>query len=83
MSLAVMVLEYVMGHVHTNKSSGKPLTCIQQTVIIFTIEHICRYATLLLGFCVCLGDKQLGYLACYLCRWMCVRWVVKQGVTSE
>ena len=55
MGLAVAALEHVVPHVHTNKSSHKPLMYIQQTVNIFTIEHVYRYATLLLGVCVCLG----------------------------
>ena len=44
MGLAVAALEHVMGHAHTNKSSHKTLTCIQQTVNIFTIEHVYRYS---------------------------------------
>ena len=55
MGLAVAALEHVVIHTHTNKSSHKPLTYIQQTVNIFTIEYVYRYATLLLGVRVCLG----------------------------
>ena len=55
MGLAVAALEQEVPHVHTNKSSHKPLTYIQQAVNIFTIEHVCRYTTLLLDVRVCLG----------------------------
>ena len=43
---------------HTNKSSHKPLTYIQQTVNIFTIEQVYRYTTLLLGLRVFLGGVR-------------------------
>ena len=46
MSLAVAALEHVMLHAYTYKISHKPLTYIQQTVNIPTIEHVYRYATL-------------------------------------
>ena len=59
MGLPVAALENVVPHVHTNKSSHKPLTYIQQTANIFTIEHVCRYATLLLGVHVCLGGVRI------------------------
>ena len=55
MGLAVAALEHVVLHAWTNKSSHKLLTYIQQTVNTFTIEHVCRYATLLLGARLCLG----------------------------
>ena len=55
MGLAVAALDHVVPHVHTNKKPHKPPTYIQQTVNIFTIEHVYRYATLLLGVLVCLG----------------------------
>ena len=55
MGLAVAALEHGMRHAHTNKSSHKPITYIQQSVNIFTIEHVYRYAPLLLGVRVCLG----------------------------
>ena len=46
MGLVVADLEHVVIHAHTNKSSHKPPTYIQQTVTIFTIEHVYRHATL-------------------------------------
>ena len=55
MGLVVAALEHVVLHAYTNKISHKPLTYILQTVNILTIEHAYRYATLLLGVCVCLG----------------------------
>ena len=55
MGLAVADLEHVVPHAYTNKISHKPLTYIQQPVSILTIEQVYRYATLLLGVCVCLG----------------------------
>ena len=42
-------------HIDTNKPSHKSLTYTQQAVNICTKEHVYRYATLLLGVCVCLG----------------------------
>ena len=54
MGLRVAPLEHVVIHAHTNKSCYKSLTYIQQTVYMFTKEHVYRYATLLLGVCVCL-----------------------------
>ena len=59
MGLAVAPLEQVVLHAYTNKSSHKPLTYIQQTVNIFTREHVYRYATLLLGVRVCLGGVRI------------------------
>ena len=59
MGLAVAALEHMVSHVDTNKSSHKLLTYIQQTVNIFTIEHVYRYATLLLGVRVCLGGVRI------------------------
>ena len=58
MGLAVAALEHVVLHAFTNKISHKPLTYIQQTVNILTIEHVYRYATLLLGARVCLGGVR-------------------------
>ena len=55
MGPAVAALGHVVLHACTNKISHKPLTYIQQTVNIPTIEHVYRYATLLLGVGVCLG----------------------------
>ena len=55
MGLAVAALEHVVLQAYTNKISHKPLTYIQQTVNIPAIEHVYRYATLLLGVPVCLG----------------------------
>ena len=46
-------------HAYTNKISHKPLTQIQQTVNILTIEHVYRYDTLLLGVRVCLGGVRI------------------------
>ena len=54
MGLAVAALEHMVLHAYANKSSQRPLTCIQQTVNILTIEHVYRYATLLLGVRLCL-----------------------------
>ena len=59
MGLAVAALVHVVIHAHTNKSSHKTLTYIQQTVNIFTIEHVYRYATLLVGVRVCLGGVRM------------------------
>ena len=59
MGLAVVALDHVVIHAHTNKSSHKPPTYIHQTVNIFTIEHVYRYATLLLGVRVCLGGVRI------------------------
>ena len=59
MGLAVGALEHVVLHAYTNNSSHKRPTYIQQTVNIFTIEHVYRYATLLLGVRVCLGGMRL------------------------
>ena len=59
MGLAVAALEHVVLHAYTNNSSHKPLTYIQQTVNILTIEHAYRYATLLLGVRVCLGGVRI------------------------
>ena len=65
MGLGGAALEHVMMHTHVNKSSHKPLTHIPPTINKFTIDHVYRYATLLLGFRVCLGgvriDKYLGF----------------------
>ena len=55
MGLAVAALEHVVIHAHTNNSPHSPLKYIQQTVNIFTIEHVYRNATLLLAARVCLG----------------------------
>ena len=54
MGLAVAALEHMVLHAYTNKISHKPLTYIQQTVDIPTIEHVYRYSTLLLGVRACL-----------------------------
>ena len=59
MGLAVAALEHVVLHDYTNKISHKPLTYIQQTVNILTIEHVYRDATLLLGVGVCLGGVRI------------------------
>ena len=59
MGLALAALEHVVLHAYTNKTSHKPLTYIQQTVNIFSIEHVYRYATLLLGVRVCLGNMRI------------------------
>ena len=59
MGLAVAALKQVVPHVHTNRSSHKLLTYIQQTVNTFTIEHVYRYATLLLGDRVCLRGVRM------------------------
>ena len=59
MGLAVAALEHVVLHAHTNKNSHTPLTYIQQTVNIFTIEHVYTYATMLLGVRVCLGGVRI------------------------
>ena len=77
-------LEHMVPHAYTNKISDKPLTYIQQTVNILTIEHVYRYATLLLGVRVSWGCvyRHSGELECYLCRWVCYRRAVRQGVTS-
>ena len=61
MGLAVAALGHVMGALHTYgtcKSFHKLLTYTQQTVSISTIEHVYRYATLLLGVRVCLGGVR-------------------------
>ena len=55
MGLAVVALEHMLPHAHTHKISHKALMYIQQTVSILTIEHVYRYATLLLGVRVCVG----------------------------
>ena len=55
LGLAVAALEHVVPHAYTKKSLHKPLTYIQQYVNIFTIEHVYRYVTMLLGVRVCLG----------------------------
>ena len=63
MGLAVASLGHVMvaPHTyHTRKSFHKLLTHTQQTVSISTIEHVNRYATLLLGVCVCLGGVRIN-----------------------
>ena len=57
--LAVAALEHVVIHADKNKSSHKPLTYIRQTVNIFTVEHMYRYATLLLGVRVCLAGVRI------------------------
>ena len=62
MGLAVGALEHVVLHAYTKESSHKPLTYIEQTVNIFTIEHVYRYATLLLGFRVCLWGRAYRHL---------------------
>ena len=49
MGLAVAALGHVMVALHTYT---------QQTVSISTIEHVYRYATLLLGVRVCLGGVR-------------------------
>ena len=54
MGLAVAALGHMFPHAHTHKMSHKPLTYIRQTVNMLTIEHVYRYATLLLGVRVCL-----------------------------
>ena len=59
MGLAVAASEHVVLHAYTNKISHKPLTYIQQTVNILTIEHVYIYATLLLGVRVCLGGVRI------------------------
>ena len=59
MCLAVAALEHVVLHAYTNKISHKPLTYTQQTVNIVTIQHVHRYATLLLGVRVCLGGVRI------------------------
>ena len=55
MGLPVAALGHRFPHAHTHNISHKPLTYIHQTVNILTIEHVYRYATLLLGVRVCLG----------------------------
>ena len=55
MGLAMAALEHVVLHACTNNISHKPLTYIQQTVNILTIEHVYRYATLLMVFVCVLG----------------------------
>ena len=57
--LPVAALEHVVPHAYITKISHKPLTYIQQTVNILTIEHVYRYATLLLGVRVCLGGMRI------------------------
>ena len=59
MDLTVAALEHVVPHVHTDKSSHKLLTYIQQTVNRFTIEHLYRYATSLLDVRLCLGGVHI------------------------
>ena len=56
---AVASLEHVMVHAYTHKVSHKPLTYIKQMVSILTIEHVYRYATLLLGVRVCLEGVHI------------------------
>ena len=61
--LAVAALGHVMVALHTYgtcKSFHKLLTYTQQTVSISTIEHVYRYATLLLGVRVCLGGVRIN-----------------------
>ena len=63
MGLAVAALGHVMVGFHTYgtcKSFQKLLTYTQQTVSISTIEHVYRYATLLLGVRVCLGGVRIN-----------------------
>ena len=55
MGLAMAALGHMFSHAHTHNISHKPLTYIQQTVNIVTIEHVYTYATLLPGVPVCLG----------------------------
>ena len=59
MNLAVAALEHVVPQAYTNTISHKPLTYIQQTVNIFTIEQVYKYATLLLGVRVCPGGVRI------------------------
>ena len=59
MGLALAALEHVVLHAYTNKISHKPLTYIQQLVNILTIEQVYRYATLLLGVCVCFRGVRI------------------------
>ena len=59
MGLAVAALEHLVPDAYTNKNLHKPLPYIQQTVNILTIEHVYRYATLLLGVRVCLGGVRI------------------------
>ena len=61
--LAVAALGHVMGAPHTYhtcKSFHKLLTHTQQTVSISTIEHVHRYAALLLGVRVCLWGVRIN-----------------------
>ena len=59
MGLAVVALDHMVPHASTNKISHKPVTYIQQTVNISTIEDVYRYTTLLLGVHVCLGGVRI------------------------
>ena len=59
MGLAVAALGHMFPHAYTNKIFHKPLTYIQQMVNILTIEHMYRYATLLLGVRVSLGGVRI------------------------
>ena len=60
--LAVTALEHMVPHAYTNTFPHKPVTYIQQTVNILTIEHVYRYATLLLGVRVCLWGRAYRHL---------------------
>ena len=60
MGLALAALGHMFPHAHTNKISHQPLPHIQQTVNILTIEHMYRYATLLVGVPVCLGGVRIN-----------------------
>ena len=57
--LSVAAFEQVVLHAYTTKRSHKPLRNMQQTLNIFTIEHVYRYATLSLGVPVCLGGVRI------------------------
>ena len=57
--LAMPALEHVVLHAYTNEISHKPLTYIQRTVNLLRIEHLYRYATLLLGVRVCLEGVRI------------------------
>ena len=59
MGLALAPLEHMVAHAYTDKNLHKPLPYIQQTVNILTIEHVYRYATLLLGVRVFLGGVRI------------------------
>ena len=47
-------------HIRHVQEPHKLLTYTQQTVSISTIEHVYRYATLLLGVRVCLGGVRIN-----------------------